>query len=92
MHLKSEKKTGIDWEEKEDTDSCVDEDYVKELDCNVLNVGDSVLACVLSVNSKRCLLFVGKVAEKDSHGLTVTFLKRRGSLYKFFFPEKQNKC
>lgn len=92
MHLESEEDTRTDCEGKKDTDSCADEDDEKELDCKAINVGDYVLANVSSVNSKRSLLFVGKVVEKDSYGLIVTFLKRKGSLYKFFFPEKEDKC
>ena len=38
---------------------------------NVINIGDFVLA-----NSKRSLLFVEKIVEKDSNGLTATFVER----------------
>ena len=48
-------------EENEDTDTCAYEDYEMELDYNLINIGDFVLANVSSsVNSKKvaCIFFL----------------------------------
>ena len=60
MQLELEEEVTIYCEENEDTDTCAYEDYEMELDYNLINIGDFILANVSSsVNSKKvaCIIF-----------------------------------
>ena len=61
MHLELEEEVTIYCEENKDTEICAYEDYEMELDYNLINIGDFVLANVSSsVNNKKvaCIFFL----------------------------------
>ena len=67
MHLESEEEVTIYCEENKDIDTCAYEDYEVELDYNLINIGDFVLANVSSsVNNKICLYFLSFLRKRTS--------------------------
>lgn len=87
MILGSEEEAVMSCEEN-DTDE--GENNVEIAPNDTLKHKDFVLVQFSTQNNKRALAFIGQIEDMLGSGFTVRFLKRKGTSYKFYFPERED--